>query len=129
MKSGFQYEIHTIGILGKVGCTFQTSLRKFKGFICSSFHLLGFQHCVRIRSYSAPHFPAFGLYTETYGVWHKFFYIRKNNKKVDSVETGRVVIEDSSKVFHKSNCAINPLLHKIAARFVKCVWPFYDIAK
>ena len=34
------------------------------------------------------------------------FYTRKNNNKVDSIETGRIVIEASSKVFHKSNCAI-----------------------
>ena len=34
------------------------------------------------------------------------FYTRKNNNKVDSIEIGRMFIEASSKVFHKSNCAI-----------------------
>ena len=34
------------------------------------------------------------------------FYARKNNNKVDSIEIGRIVTEDSGKVFHKTNCAI-----------------------
>ena len=34
------------------------------------------------------------------------FYRRKNNNKVDSIETRRVVIEDYGKVFHNSNCVI-----------------------
>ena len=80
-----------------------------KLFLIAKLHRDRFQNCVisvRIRSYSGPHFPAFGLNTERYGVslhiqskcGKKRTRITRNTDTFDPVQILLVVLSELTSI-------------------------------